>query len=71
MCLTEYNEAETMELFKEEGREEGREEGKDAAVIENLRTLMSNFKWSAQQAMDALSIPNDKRTAYMGLVTKN
>lgn len=27
MCLTEYDEAETMELFKEEGREEGREEG--------------------------------------------
>ena len=31
-CLTEYNEAETMELFKEEylrrGREEGREEGR-------------------------------------------
>ena len=26
-CITEYNEAETMELFKEEGREEGREEG--------------------------------------------
>ena len=26
MCLTEYNEAETMEMFKEEGREEGREE---------------------------------------------
>ena len=23
MCLTEYNEAETMKLFKEEGREEG------------------------------------------------
>ncbi len=26
MCLTEYNEAETMQMFKEEGREEGREE---------------------------------------------
>ncbi len=23
MCLTEYNEAETMQMFKEEGREEG------------------------------------------------
>ena len=27
MCLTEYNEEEVMELFKEEGREEGIEEG--------------------------------------------
>ena len=29
MCITEYNEAETMQMFKEEGREEGREEGED------------------------------------------
>ena len=28
MCLTEYNEAETMQMFKEEGREEGRAEGR-------------------------------------------
>ena len=27
MCLTEYNEAETMQMFKEEGREEGIKEG--------------------------------------------
>lgn len=27
MCLTEYNEAETMEVFKEEGRQEGLQEG--------------------------------------------
>ena len=27
MCLTEYNEAETMQMFKEEGRAEGRVEG--------------------------------------------
>ena len=26
MCLTEYDEAETMQMFKEEGREEGRED---------------------------------------------
>lgn len=27
MCITEYNEAETMKMFREEGREEGRKEG--------------------------------------------
>ena len=27
MCITEYNEAETMQMFREEGREEGRTEG--------------------------------------------
>ena len=33
MLLTEYNEAETMELFREEGREEGRAEGYVAALV--------------------------------------
>ena len=33
MCLTEYNEAETMQLFKEEGKEEGREEGEEIHLI--------------------------------------
>lgn len=28
MCITEYNEAETMKMFREEGRKEGIEEGK-------------------------------------------
>ena len=34
MLLTEYNEIETMELFKEEGREEGRIEGRQEGRIE-------------------------------------
>ena len=29
MCITEYNEAETMQMFREEGREEGLEQGAD------------------------------------------
>lgn len=29
MCITEYDEAETMRLFKEEGRIEGRTEGEN------------------------------------------
>lgn len=28
MCITEYNEAETMQMFKEEGRKEGKREGR-------------------------------------------
>lgn len=38
MCITEYNEAETMQMFKEEGREEGCEEGEDklGELIEKL-----------------------------------
>ncbi len=56
MCLTEYNEAETMEMFKEEGREEGRAEERvntererkraDAAEaeIEALRKELEKYK---------------------------
>ena len=29
MCITEYNEAETMKMLREEGRKEGREEGRE------------------------------------------
>ncbi len=35
MCLTEYNEAETMQMFKEEGRKEGKIEGKILARYED------------------------------------
>ena len=37
MLLTEYNEIETMELFKEEGREEGRAEGREEGLQEGLQ----------------------------------
>ena len=41
MLLTEYNEAKTMELFKEEGRAEGRMEGEArlSALITRLISL--------------------------------
>ena len=29
MCITEYNEAETMQTIREEGRKEGREKGRE------------------------------------------
>ncbi len=88
MCLTEYNEAEAMELFREEGREEGRqegreegrqegreegrqegrEEGKENTIIQNLNSLMQNLKLTIEQAMDAISIPDNKRAYYRGLI---
>lgn len=33
MCITEYNEAETMEKFKDEGRAEGRAEGRTETIF--------------------------------------
>ena len=64
MCLTEYDEAETMQMFKEEGREEGREEG----LLDNIKKLMKNLKISADQAMDSLEVPADKRQDILSML---
>ena len=64
MLLTEYNEAEQMELFKEDGRREMSEE-KD---ITGVRNLMDTLKLTAQQAMDALKIPPEKQKKYLPMI---
>lgn len=42
MLLTEYNEAEQMQLFKEDGRREGRAEGRAEGVIDTLISLVKD-----------------------------
>ena len=39
MCITEYNEAETMQLFKEEERREGRREGRIEGIRGTIQIL--------------------------------
>ena len=43
MLLTEYNEIEVQELFKEEGRKEGRIEGKEEGRKEGRKEGMLEF----------------------------
>ncbi len=64
MCLTEYNEAKTMQMFKEEGRKEGIKEGK----VDSIRNLMHNLNISAEQAMVSLGIPKSEHCIYMKLL---
>ena len=52
MLLTEYNEAEAMELFREEGRAEGREEG----IIDTLISLVQKGLLSIKDAAAQLCI---------------
>ena len=68
MLLTEYNEAEAMELFREEGRAEGRQEGREEATTGNLASLMRTLGLTAHQAMDALGIPEAERARYLNLL---
>ena len=50
MLLTEYNEAETMELFKEEGRREGRQEGAFEMLVTLVKDGLLNIKEAAKRA---------------------
>ena len=53
MWISEYNEEETMEKFKEEGRQEGLREG------ENLLAALSNKLLSLGKNEDAYRITTD------------
>ncbi len=68
MCITEYNEAETMQMFKEEGREEGREEGIKEGMLLSVKNLMQNLKCSAEKAMEMLGIPKSEYDVYMKML---
>ena len=48
-----------MELMKDEV-----DEKIDAVVLQNIRNVMSSMNISAEQAMDAMRIPEEKRIVY-------
>ncbi len=71
MCITEYNEAETMELFKEEGRAEGREEGEAKGEIKGaIKQLVGFIKdgfISEKQAAERADMSLDEFRKYEAL----
>ncbi len=48
----------------QEGRQAGLQEGRQENLLENIRNLMANMKWTADQAMSAMSIPAEKWGTY-------
>lgn len=63
MCLTEYNEAETLEMIRAEERHETR--------LLDIKNLMDSTGWTASQIMDMLKIPTNQRAIfYAGLSQK-
>ncbi len=80
MLLTEYNEAETLEMFKRdylaegrakgraegraEGRVVGRAEGKDTERLNSIRSIMDSLRVSAREAMTILKIPAAEQAKY-------
>lgn len=72
MCLTEYNEMETMELFKREGIQEGIQKGTQETRILDIRNLIDSTGWAAEKAMDLLKVPQEQRPAlFAGLAKKD
>ena len=63
MCLTEYNEAETMQMFKEEGREEGRaegrEEGREEGRAEMIKDMLKRGK-TVEEIVDFCGYPYEQ-----------
>ena len=64
MLLTEYDEAEAMELFREEGREEGR----DQTILEVASNLMGELGYTADRAMEFLRVPKAERSRYLSML---
>ena len=61
-----FHEAETMELFKEDGRAEGRAggraEGRIANIVHNVRALLAETDWSVDKALDVLHVSPEDRS---------
>ena len=62
LCLTEYNEAETMEMFREEGIEEEK--------VNGIRRAMNKQKLELEEAMEYMDIPVAERPRYTLLMKK-
>ena len=52
------------------GEARGEAIGEERERLANLRSLMDNLKLDPQQAMDALSIPEDRRAYYEEKLSK-
>ena len=49
----------------ERGIEQGIERGSRQTLLDNVRSLMEGVGWSAQQALDALRVPESERARYL------
>lgn len=53
-----------MEQGMEKGMEQGMEKGKESERVFSIRSLMANLQFTAEKAMDALSIPKAEQARY-------
>ena len=59
-----------MDLGRAEGMAQGMEKGMVEGLLASIRALMSSMGWSAEQAMEALKLPETDRLKYTDLLQK-
>jgi predicted transposase YdaD len=50
------------------GEKRGRQEGRESTTILSITNLMKNLHLTAEQAMEALEVPQSQRQKYEGLL---
>ena len=60
MCITEYNEAETLQMIREEGREEGREEER----MELLSRMVRRGDMTVERAAEYAGMTTEQFSNY-------
>jgi flagellar biosynthesis/type III secretory pathway protein FliH len=48
-----------------QGMADGMAQGSYTTELSNIRNLMDSMKWTVEQAMDALKVPEEKREKYL------
>ena len=51
--------------------DEGMEKGVELTQTENIKNLMKNLKFTIDQAMNTLEVPEDKREKYRQIISSN
>jgi flagellar biosynthesis/type III secretory pathway protein FliH len=55
-------------LGEKRGRQEGEKHGRESTTILSITNLMKNLHLTAEQAMEALEVPQSQRKKYEGLL---
>ena len=59
-----------MEDMRNEAAREGAKKAVEQTTVTHINDVMAKLKYTAEQAMDLLSIPQSQRRTYAGLVRK-
>ncbi len=66
MCVAVENmKRKALEEGIREGKREGIREGAEKTLLESVKNLMDTMKWSAEQAMEALKVPEGDQEKYL------